>query len=194
MGPETENFSFIEARFFTPFGEGRRPVRVIVIHTMETPERDGIAEDIARDFANRPPSNKASAHLCIDNKTIVQSVKDNDVAFAAPGANRDGINLELAGRAKQTAADWQDAYSTAVLENAANAAAQYCLKYDIPVQHLTNAQLGDKHTKGFVGHMQVSEVFKLSTHTDPGPSFPWDHFLERVTFFRTARMRQLGLL
>lgn len=194
MGPETDNFPFIAARFFTPFDGGRRPVRVIVIHTMETPERDGIAEDIARDFANRPPANKASAHLCIDNKKIIQSVKDNDVAFAAPGANRDGINLELSGRAKQTAADWLDEYSTAVLENAANAAAQYCLKYEIPVTHLTNAQLANKQTKGLVGHVQVSSVFKISTHTDPGASFPWDHFLERVEFFRTERMRKLGLI
>src|SRR5262245_38633380 len=112
MGPETDNFEFIQARFFTAFGPGRRAVRLIVMHTMEVPERDGIARDIARDFANRPPTNKASAHLCIDNKEIIQSVKDNDVAFAAPGANRDGIHLELAGRAAQTAEQWQDAYST----------------------------------------------------------------------------------
>ena len=103
MGPETDNFPFIAARFFRPFGPDRRPVRVIVIHTMEVPERDGIAKDIAIDFANRPETNKASAHLCIDNKAIFQCVKDNDIAFAAPGANQDGIQLELAGRAAQTA-------------------------------------------------------------------------------------------
>jgi N-acetyl-anhydromuramyl-L-alanine amidase AmpD len=192
MGPETDNFPFIAARFFRPFGPGPRPVRVIVIHTMEVSERDGIAKDIAVDFANRPDTNQASAHLCIDNKEIFQSVKDNDIAFAAPGANQDGIQLELAGRAAQTAEDWSDAYSTAVLENAANAAAQYCLKYEIPVQHLTNTELADQETKGFVGHVQVTEVFKKSTHTDPGEAFPWDHFLERVEFFRTARMNQLN--
>ena len=192
MGPETDNFPFIQARFFRPFGPGLRPVRVIVIHTMEVPERDGIAKDIAIDFANRPETNKASAHLCIDNKQIFQCVKDNDIAFAAPGANQDGIQLELAGRAAQTADDWTDDYSTAVLENAANAAAQYCLKYEIPVEHLTNTQLADEVTKGFVGHVQVTDVFKQSTHRDPGEAFPWDHFLERVEFFRTQRMNQLN--
>jgi N-acetyl-anhydromuramyl-L-alanine amidase AmpD len=192
MGPETDNFPFIQARFFRTFGPGRRPVRLIVIHTMEVPERDGIAKDIAIDFAHRPDNKKASAHLCIDNKEIFQCVKDNDIAFAAPGANQDGIQLELAGRAAQTAENWMDAYSTAVLENAANAAAQYCLKYEIPVVHLTNVELGDQVTKGFVGHVQVTDVFKLSDHRDPGEAFPWDHFLERVDFFRTQRMNQLN--
>ena len=193
MGPETDDFPLIQARFFTPFTSGTRPVRVIVIHTMETPERDGIAEDIAKDFAKRPPDNKASAHICIDNKKIFQSVKDNDIAFAAPGANSDGIHLELAGRAAQTEQDWKDAFSTAVLENAANVAAQYCLKYEIPVEHLSNAELGDKKSKGLVGHVQVTETFKKGTHTDPGKSFPWDHFLERVEFFRAERSKALGL-
>ena len=193
MGPETDNFQFIEAKFFTRFTNGTRAVRVIVIHTMETSERNNIAEDIAKDFAHRPPDKKASAHLCIDNKKIFQSVKDNDVAFAAPGANSDGIHLELAGRAAQNEEEWKDEYSTAVLENAANAAAQYCLKYDIPVKHLSNAELGDKKSKGFVGHVQVSDVFHRSDHRDPGKAFPWDHFLARVEFFRTERKKSLGL-
>ncbi|MCY1535779.1 hypothetical protein D9M68_711990 [compost metagenome] len=102
------------------------------------------------------------------------------MAWAAPGANSDGIHLELAGYAKQDKNEWLDAYSVLVLENAANAAAQYCLKYSIPVRRLTNAQLKDKSNRGIVSHAQVTEVFKKGSHTDPGKGFPWDHFLARV--------------
>jgi N-acetyl-anhydromuramyl-L-alanine amidase AmpD len=116
-----------------------------------------------------------SAHLCIDNNSIVQCVFDNDIAFAAPGANHNGIHLELAGFARQTREEWLDPFSILVLENAANASAQYCLKYNIPPKHLANDEL-EEGQKGIVGHVNVSQVFKKSTHTDPGAGFPWDIF------------------
>lgn len=194
---ETDNFPVIKARFFNDIIEKRQP-RVIVIHSMESPEKGDTAENVARFFQNpgkkdNGEDRKVSAHLCIDNNSIIQCVFDNDVAFAAPGANHDGIQLELAGFAKQTKNDWMDPYSILVLENAANAAAQYCLKYNIPVKHLTNAELKSGQ-KGIVGHVQVSEVFKKSTHTDPGKGFPWDHFIDRVKHQHTERLKKFNIV
>jgi len=146
---------------------------------MEAPEKGTTAEACANYFQNLPSSKKASAHLCIDNDSIVQSVYDNNVAYAAPGANHNGIQLELAGYARQTRNEWLDDYGRALLENAANAAAQYCLKYDLPAKHLTNSEL-EAGNEGIIGHVQATAVFKKSTHTDPGEHFPWDYFIERV--------------
>jgi len=189
---ETDNFPVIKARFFTDVTEKRQP-RVIVIHSMEAPEKGDTAENVARFFQNPGENRKVSAHLCIDNNSIVQCVFDNDIAFAAPGANRDGIQLELAGFARQTRDEWLDPFSILVLENAANAAAQYCLKYNIPVRHLTNAELKSGQ-KGIVGHAQVSEVFKKSDHTDPGKGFPWDHFIERVKHHHAERLKRFNVV
>lgn len=186
---ETDKFPFVKARFFTP-SAATRTVRLIVLHSMEAPEKGETAENVANFF--RTTTTKASAHLCIDNNSIVQCVLDNDIAFAAPGANADGVHLELAGFAKQTEAEWLDAYGVLLLEQAANAAAQYALKFDIPVRRLTNAELGDKNNKGFVSHSQVSEVFKKSTHTDPGKGFPWEFFLERVRHHHALRLAKLN--
>lgn len=185
---ETDRFPVVKARHFRDV-TSRRAVRVIVIHSMEAPEKGETAENVARFFQNteRP----ASAHLCIDNNSIVQCVLDNDIAFAAPGVNSDGIQLELAGFAKQTRAEWLDPYGVLLLENAANATAQYCLKYDIPVRHLTNAEL-KAGEKGIIGHVQASAVYKKSDHTDPGEGFPWDHFLARVVHHRTERMKAVA--
>jgi N-acetyl-anhydromuramyl-L-alanine amidase AmpD len=173
---ETENWPFVKARWFKK-PDKRRYVRVLVIHDMEAPEKGETAENVARYFATT--RTKASAHVCVDNNSVVQCVKDSDIAFAAPGCNNDGIQIELAGYGKQAAADWKDEYSTAMLKRAADVVAQYCLKFAIPPKHLTDGELA-AGAMGIVGHAQVSRVYKKSDHTDPGPNFPWEYFMAMV--------------
>lgn len=177
MSFETDNWVYIPAKFQRKV-TGKRKVRLIVMHDMEAPEKATTAEAVARYFKRGEA--KASAHLCIDSDSIVQCVKDNDVAFAAPGVNRDGIHLEMAGYSKQTEADWLDTYGLLMLENAADAAAQYSLKYDVPPVHLTNGEL-KAGNKGFIGHYQASAIYKPNAgHDDPGKGFPWNFFMGRV--------------
>ena len=133
---ETDKWPFVPAKSSRAVPGGKRLVRLIVIHSMEAPEKGDTAEEIAKFFQN--PPKPASAHLCIDNNSIVRCVLDDHIAGGAPGANEDGIQLELAGYAKQTEAEWLDEYGLQLLDNAANAAAQFCLKFDIPVRRLTN--------------------------------------------------------
>lgn len=153
---------------------------------MEFFERTDTAEVIAHDFATRDATSKASAHICVDSNSIVQCVKDNDIAYAAPGCNSDGIQIELAGYGKQTREEWLDPYGIAMLALASDATAQYCLKYGILALQLTNAGL-EAGESGIVGHYQVSEVYKKSDHTDPGAHFPWDYFLTSVSAFYNVR-------
>lgn len=179
---ETDKWKFVEAKWYQKWTEpGRRPVRVIVIHDMEFPERKDTAEVIAHDFATRLANNKGSAHICVDSDTIIQCVKDNDVAYAAPGCNRDGIQVELAGFGRQTTDQWLDEYGIEMLALGGDAVAQYCRKYEIPPVKLEDYQLF-AGKQGIVGHDQVTRVYpKLAHgHTDPGPHFPWDHFIKVV--------------
>ncbi|MEU4703291.1 peptidoglycan recognition protein family protein [Nonomuraea dietziae] len=162
------------------FHSGRAAaVRVIVVHTMESPEGATTAEDVARYFSRLPAGRPASAHLCVDNNSTVRCVSDSNTAFAAPGANADGLHIELAGRAGQTSTQWEDAYSSALLDNAARNVATWCKKYNIPARRITRAQLRAGH-KGICGHVDVSAVYRRSDHWDPGPNFPWDRFINRV--------------
>jgi len=179
MPYDTDNWPFVPAKHFTSLKrEPKRRVRVLVVHTMEFPEKMTAARDVARYFSTT--NTKASAHVCIDHREIIQCVKDSDVAWAAPGCNSDGIQIELTGYARQTAAQWADEYSMRMLNLAAKACAQYCRKYDIPARRLDDVQL-KAGLKGIVGHSQVSAVYKKSDHTDPGPNFPWLFFLMRVS-------------
>jgi hypothetical protein len=108
------------------------------------------------------------ALTCALITTALCSVKDNDIAAAAPGANTDGIHLELAGFAKQTREEWLDPYGVLLLDNAADAAAQYCLKYDIPAKQLRNAELATPGVKGIVGHVQVTGFSRSRRIPIPG--------------------------
>jgi N-acetyl-anhydromuramyl-L-alanine amidase AmpD len=155
-----------------------RAVRVIVIHDMEAPESTHCAEDVAHYFAAGKEA-QSSAHLCVDNDSVVRCVDDDVVAYAAPGCNADGIQIELAGYGTQNVDGWLDPFGVAMLNLAAGAVALYAIKYDIPIVHLTDDELRDGR-KGIVGHYQVSRVYKKSDHMDPGSGFPWDYFIDNA--------------
>lgn len=185
-------WKFVQAKWYTPVDPAKpRNIRLIVIHDMEFFERGDSAEVIAEDFATRSASSKASAHICVDNNSIVQCVRDRDVAYAAPGANSDGLHIELAGYMKQSESQWLDFYGIAMLALASDAVAQYAIKYGIPIVHLSNAELA-AGAKGIVGHYQVSQVYKRSDHTDPGAGFPWRYFLESCQLFLNERTRRIA--
>lgn len=156
---------------------GGRQIDLIVVHTMEMDEKGETAENCAQWFRN--PGAKVSAHYCVDANSIVQCVRDQDVAWAAPGANSDGIQIEHAGRAKQTGRDWSDAYSTAMLERSATLVAELCRKYKIPVTWLYAADLV-AGKRGITTHDAVSKAFKRGNHWDPGTGFPAERYLALI--------------
>lgn len=156
-------------------GRAGGKIDLIGIHTMEAPEGSQTAENVAEYFKKV----NASAHWCVDNDSRVRVVRDGDTAWTLPGANSRSLNIELAGYAKQTPADWADAYSLAELEIAALCCAEWCRAYGIPVRKLSHAEIRAGH-KGFVSHDDISKVYKKSSHWDPGPHFPWAYFLGRV--------------
>jgi N-acetyl-anhydromuramyl-L-alanine amidase AmpD len=181
--PYAASWPFVRARWYSPTPKGtRRAVRLVVIHAMDAPEKGTTAESVAKYFQTLPESEgKKSAHICVDNNSVVQCVWDNDVAYAAPGANHDGIQIELAGYTAQSAGEWMDEYSMATLQEGARAVAYYLRKYELPAVQLTNEQLRAGE-RGIVGHYQVTAVYPTlgHGHTDPGPHFPWAEFMGMV--------------
>lgn len=155
-------------------------ILLIVIHTMEAPEKPHTARNVALWFAGTQAP-QASAHYCIDADEIVQCVKEDVVAWAAPGANRYGIHLEHAGYASQNSGDWQDDYSTRMLNRSAALAADIAKRHGIPVAKLSALDLHDPNATGFCGHWDVTVGRNAGKgHTDPGFFFPWDRYLAMV--------------
>jgi N-acetyl-anhydromuramyl-L-alanine amidase AmpD len=155
---------------------GRR-IDVIVLHSMEADETSAAAENCARWFQN--PVAKVSAHYCVDNDSIVQCVREQDVAWHAPGANHNGIGIEHAGRARQLRAEWLDEYGQAMLDRSAGLVADLCRRYGLPVTWLQPADLV-AGKRGITSHNNVSKAFRRGTHWDPGPGFPSEWYLRQV--------------
>lgn len=160
-----------------------RVIDVVVIHTMEIPERPDAAEICARWFQS--PASQVSAHYCVDADGIVQCVREHDIAWHARGGNANSIGVELAGVAGQGSKDWEDPYSAAVLDRAARLVAEICARHRIPIRWLTPDDLTDGR-RGITGHADVSAAFGKSDHWDPGPGFPTAAFLARVRAARSG--------
>jgi N-acetyl-anhydromuramyl-L-alanine amidase AmpD len=169
-------YPFVPSPHMTPT-TGRR-IDVVVIHSMEMDETATTAERCAAWFQN--PSAKVSAHYCVDSDSVVQCVREQDVAWHAPGANSDGIGIEHAGRAAQTTADWLDEYGRAMLALSAELVAGICGRYRIPVTWLQPADLL-AGKRGLTSHNNVSQAFKRGSHWDPGPGFPVERYLRLVS-------------
>jgi hypothetical protein len=170
--------TFVQARWFTE--TNGRPIDLLVVHSMEMDEKPDTAEVCARYFATT--DTKASAHACVDVDSRVDCVIDKDVAYAAPGANHDGLHLELAGRARQTRAEWLDQYSRRMIEGpAAEWVAAKAKFWRIPLEFL-KADALRAGRRGVTTHNEVRLAFGKTTHTDPGNGFPMDVLLTRARF------------
>jgi N-acetyl-anhydromuramyl-L-alanine amidase AmpD len=179
--------NFKQAKHFRT--DTRTDIDLVVIHTMEYPERASAAE-WCTDFFTDPRSPKgpvvASCHYAVDNDSVTQCVHEKDVAWHTPGSiggrnvNDFSIGIEHAGYASQTAAEWADAYSLSMLERSAELVGDICRRRDIPVRRLTIDELKAGNIRGITGHVDCTKATGTGSHWDPGPNFPWTWYIERV--------------
>jgi hypothetical protein len=173
---DLDSMPFVEARNYTRVEH--RQIDLIVVHDMEYPERLDGAEVVAGWFGG-PQAPRASAHVCVDADSAVRCARWSDVCWHAPGANHNGIGIEHAGYARQSLEEWLDDYSRSMLELSARITAALCQRFDIPVE-LVDVDGLKAGARGITSHRWVSLAFRKSTHTDPGPDFPWEWYLELV--------------
>ena len=156
--------------------------RVLVCHTAECSETDTAAEGVARYLQGR----HLPVHYTVDSNSHVQMLPltaDCRAARGLPAA--DGIHIEHAGRASQTPAEWADTYSDIMLGRSALLAARACIQFGIPARHITGVAV--KNGRGIVGHHDVSVAYNVvGGHWDPGPAFPWDHYINMVAINLTS--------
>lgn len=165
---------WVEPRSWT--NANRTAVQLVVIHTTEGSAHARSAEDGAAYDARR--ADGTSCHYFHDSDTTIQCVLTADIAHTARGqGNRRGIHHELCTKAGS--AQWHSLYHTSMLLRTAKQVARDCRKWQIPARKLTPAQV-KAGEKGICGHVDISDAFGQSDHTDPGKGFPWARFVGMV--------------
>lgn len=169
------------------FGNGAsrrsRPPINFFIHTQE-PLSNSTAENLARYCQGQ---NGVSYHYTIRDR-IVYDVVDTDLySWSVLDANVFSINLCFAGSsASASRAVWLDRYG-ADIEIAAYLAVQDARKYNFSTEVLVPRwdQSGREvyaggPRPGISDHNYVTRELGIGNHTDVGPHFPWDVFVNHV--------------
>ncbi len=181
FSPDHPELVFVQAAGYSR-GRPDGPPLWIVVHDMEATETSTRAESTAAYFANPGDGRSVSSHYAVDSDSVVQCVLLRDVAWTVgnrPGNNR-GINWELSGFARQSRADWLDPFGLGMFAQMAPIVRADALKYGIPLERRTVPELKAMRP-GITSHNDLRLAFGDTTHTDPGPNFPWDVFMTIMT-------------
>jgi hypothetical protein len=176
-GPGQPASATCSRRFTAVHNSGRRPVSGITHIVIHSTEGD-TAEGAATWFAD--PASNGSAQLCVDDRECFRTLDDDRIPFGAPGVNTNGFHIEHAGHSEWTREKWLTHEKT--LRRGAFKAAFHALKFNVPLR-LLNANDLRQGKSGFVTHATATLAFTPGGHTDPGPGFPLDHYMDLVRRF-----------
>ncbi len=155
-------------------GGARKPeaLKYIVLHSTES---TGTGAAVASYFQS--PSSGGSSQVVVGEDGAFQCVPDLRQPAGAPGANSDGLHIEVVGLAKWTREEWFQRAPKA-LRRCAEVLGKWSREYKIPLVFLSAADLKAGDRRGVTTHYEVSQAFKKSDHWDPGTGFPLDYVLE----------------
>jgi N-acetyl-anhydromuramyl-L-alanine amidase AmpD len=121
-----------------------------------------------------------SAHLYVDADSIVQSLDTRDRAGHAGSnnGNNHALAVEITGANGWTRQQWLDRVAW---DKIGAALAVVCREYDIAVRRASVEEMRrNPKVRAFYGHDDMRRAWGGTTHTDPGPNFPWDRLISAV--------------
>lgn len=168
-------------------GDNLPPSRVVIHATCPSvgyprASAAGTALSTARYFASAAAG--GSAHYIVDIAGEQHCVPDNTQAYHAP-PNPRSIGIEICAEGgnyslSYTRAQWLSPEVWPAVALAAARTREVCQRFGIPLVRVNATDLLAGQ-KGICGHTDVSQAFHQSTHSDPGPEFPWLEFMAAVT-------------
>lgn len=175
--------------FFPAFKQGgprsAGSITVVVIHDTEGVTGPLGAEATAAYFHS--PAATAGTQLVVDDDSTQRCIDDLVIPAGVPPLNTHGLHIEQSGHAAWSTGEWLAHES--MIDRCAFKVAQWCAKFAIPAVWLEVADLKaapgfpQPSPKGITSHANVTLAWGQSTHTDPGPNYPYDLFMQKVKDF-----------
>ncbi len=163
-------------------GNGGYKKSIIVIHTSEpgpyAPGRNpGTAAGLGKYLSNS--SVQASYHIEVDpNGDVCRSLSNSDRAWAAGDiGNNEGYHICAVGWSAWSRSEWLA--MPKMLDSMAVEVANWCRIEGIPANYVPAKDLPN-NVWGITTHHQTALAWRQTDHTDPGPNFPMDVFIDKV--------------
>jgi hypothetical protein len=122
-----------------------------------------------------------SSHAITDNEALLTPAQGcvpyDRAAWTLRGGNRYSDNIEQVGWARWSRAEWLAHPGT--LDHTARWLAERSTARGIPLVKLSPAEVGARKA-GVIGHWDYTLGTGDGSHTDPGPSYPWDVVIDRA--------------
>lgn len=156
-------------------------VRLFVLHTEEGNQTaEGLHEWMRR--------NGVSYHYTVRDGLCIDSVNTDRASWSVLDANPYTINLVFAGsKAAQGREVWLSRYGRDI-EIAAWLFVQDAGKYDPLDPTVIDWDGVGAGRAGGTDHMGITKGLGIGTHTDCGPNFPWDVYIDHINRFATGAM------
>lgn len=159
-------------------GGSRTPSEItcVVIHDTEGTTASGGAYTLTT-------RTDASTQLVCDDSTTFRIVPELTVPCGVRDVNSWTLHIEQAGIASWSEKTWRTKVKT--IQRAAFWTAFWMKKFNIPAHFLTTLEINAGKRKGYTSHNNLSQSsVSSSTHTDPGPNYPWALFRNLLAFYR----------
>lgn len=179
--PPHHTIHLLDRNFSSRLGH---PIQAIAVHSTESTDVDKSWDDLhgVRNWFNNPAA-QASSHLGIDGDGHVEKwVKDGNKAWTILELNSATLNIEFVGRAAQPRDEWERDQ----IHAGAMWAAWWGIKHDIPARRGRLERINNFPVvvrKGIIKHKDLTDI-GFGSHTDPGPKFPMDRFIELTQRYR----------
>ncbi|MFI6819713.1 N-acetylmuramoyl-L-alanine amidase [Micromonospora sp. NPDC050187] len=121
-----------------------------------------------------------SAHFYVDDREVIQSIdtKHRTGHAGSSQGNDNAVSVEITGTNGKSRQWW---LNNVAWDRLAQVLAVVCREYGIEPRRATVAEMkANPKVRAFYGHDDMRLAWGGTTHTDPGPNFPWDHLLAKV--------------